>query len=299
MSDLRDPWRVSLHGGHSGEFCDHAVGKLRDVIQAAVDGGLVVFGVSEHAPRTEPHLLYDKEVEMGWTVQTIVDMFDAYDAKLPALIAEFADRITVLRGFEAEVVPGATWLDDMQTIRARGYEFVVGSVHHLHEISLDGPDELFVEILSKSDGLENAAIAYYEAVADMIERFRPEVVGHLDLIRKNGHRHGDCATPTIRKAAMRALDAAADTGAILDLNVAAYTKGLPTPYPDVWLVEAAQQRGVPFCFGDDSHGPEQVGRAIDQGRAYLLDCGVTTITTLDRQDGQPDGPIVHRVIPLA
>ena len=32
-------YRVSLHGGHSGEFCDHAEGSLRDTIEAAITFG--------------------------------------------------------------------------------------------------------------------------------------------------------------------------------------------------------------------------------------------------------------------
>lgn len=294
MTDASAPWRVSLHGGHSGEFCDHAVGTLHEVLDAAVRRGFAVYGVSEHAPRTAPHLLYDEEHRRGWTVETVVGLFDAYCDALPPLVHAFADRLTVLRGFELEVVPGATWLKDMQAIRERGFDFVVGSVHHLHEISLDGPDELFVEILAKSGGLEAASVAYYEAVEDMIRRFEPDVIAHLDLIRKNGHRHGDCATPPAREAALRCLDAAADTGGILDLNVAAFRKGLATPYPEPWLIAAAKERGVPFCFGDDSHGPAQVGANIDRGRTYLLENGVSSITTLDRVDGA----IVRREIPL-
>src|SRR5438045_1413741 len=37
-------WRVSLHGGHSGEFCDHAEGTLREILTAAVAAGYHTFG---------------------------------------------------------------------------------------------------------------------------------------------------------------------------------------------------------------------------------------------------------------
>jgi len=45
-----EPWRVSLHGGHSGEYCDHAEATLREMLEAAVQYGYQTFGVSEHAP---------------------------------------------------------------------------------------------------------------------------------------------------------------------------------------------------------------------------------------------------------
>ncbi len=36
MSNLI-PWKVSLHGGHSGQFCDHAKGSLREIVEAAIE----------------------------------------------------------------------------------------------------------------------------------------------------------------------------------------------------------------------------------------------------------------------
>lgn len=295
MTPGAPPWRVSLHGGHSGQFCDHAVGQLREVLDAAVAADMAVFGTSEHVPRSLPHLLYEDEVRMGWTIDTLAEKFDAYADLSAELIDEYADRLTVLRGFELEVVPEATWFDEMTGYRDRGFDFVVGSVHHVDEILIDGPTPLFERAMEGRGGLEPLAVAYYEAIADMALRFRPDVVGHLDLVRKNGHRYGDVTTAPVRAAALRALDAVAEAGAILDLNVAAFRKGLPTPYPDRWLVAEAVERGVPFCFGDDSHGPEQVGAGLERGRDYLLECGVGSITALDRVDGE----IVRRTVALA
>lgn len=42
----------------------------------------------------------------------------------------------------------------------------------------------------------------------MIEALKPEVVGHLDLVRKNGHLYGALDTPPIRKAAEQTLEVA-------------------------------------------------------------------------------------------
>ena len=51
-------YRVSLHGGHSGEFCNHAEGALRDTIEAAIAFGYHTFEVSEHARRDEARFLH-------------------------------------------------------------------------------------------------------------------------------------------------------------------------------------------------------------------------------------------------
>ena len=104
------PWRISLHGGHSGQYCDHAVGTLAEVLEAACDKQFAVFGVTEHAPRTEP-FLYDEERQMGWDAAHLDRLFQQYVAELDAYVTAHNGPTHILRGFEAEVVPEAKYLD--------------------------------------------------------------------------------------------------------------------------------------------------------------------------------------------
>ena len=281
------PWKVSLHGGHSGKFCEHAEGELRAVLEAAVAAGYHTFGVSEHAPRRQERFLYPTEREKGYTVERLAEEFDAYAQAVAKLAEEFADRLVVLRGFEVEVVPASSYRDEMLEHRRRyGFEYMVGSVHYVDEIAIDGEPSEFERVLSEAGSLEALAIRYYQSVAEMVEALQPEVVGHLDLIRKNAPRAAVLNTPAIRDAAEQALDAIAKHNGILDLNTAGYRKGLGSPYPAPWLVRRAHERRIGFCFGDDSHGPDQVGAGLDEARQYLLDNGVGQVSILTREDGK-------------
>ena len=97
-------WMTSLHGGHSGEFCDHAEGTLLEILDMAVRRGCSTYGVSEHAPRVTPELLYDEERAMGWTNETLLKLFEAYAERVDALAKQFQGRLTVLCGFESEAM---------------------------------------------------------------------------------------------------------------------------------------------------------------------------------------------------
>jgi histidinol-phosphatase (PHP family) len=289
------PWKVSLHGGHSGRFCEHAVGELQHVLEAAAAAGYHTFGVSEHAPRSQERFLHPTEREKGYDIPQLHAEFEAYAKAIDHLAGEFADRLVVLRGFEAEVIPTAGYRDEMLGIRERfGFDYMVGSVHYVDETSIDGPKTDFETVLARSGGLERAAVKYYEAVAEMVEALRPEVVGHLDLIRRNAEPDAKLDTPAIRKAAGLALEAVHAYGCILDLNTAGYRKGLGSPYPAPWLLRQAHEMGIGFCFGDDSHGPHQVGEGVEKARDYLLENGVNTVTVLTREDGA----VVRRVVAL-
>jgi histidinol-phosphatase (PHP family) len=301
-------WRVSLHGGHSGEFCDHAQGTLREMLEAAVTAGYHTFGVSEHVPRPDP-FLYPEERARGWTAEKVADDFNRYTIAISALAEEFADRMVVLRGFEAEVVPTASYAAEIREIRGRtlpggrpAFDYFVGSVHFVEEQQIDGPPENYVKAVEVCGGIEALAVRYYDTIAEMVEALRPDVVGHLDLIKKNllaaGYAPNALETPAVHAAVDRALTAIRAASGILDLNTAGWRKGLGEPYPAPWLVRRAHEMEIPFCFGDDSHRPADVGAGVDAARAYLLANGVDSVTVLTREADRLYGPIIRRAVSL-
>ena len=289
------PWRISLHGGHSSAFCDHADDPLEAIVEAAVAAGCPTYGIAEHAPRVEPHRLYKEERELGWDVATLDRLFTEYAATLDRLTAEYEDRITLLKGFEAEVVPEDNYAEVMLGYKERlGFEYMAGSVHWVAGHIIDYRPEHFEAAIKACGGLEPCAIRYYETAAQMIAALKPDVVAHFDLIRKMAPSEESVATPKVRAAAMEAMDLVRQHGLILDINTAALRKGGTTPYPAPWLLEAARDMGIACCFGDDSHRVSEVAFAFDEARQYLLAHGIRHITTLRREAsglGRVDVPL--------
>ena len=291
-------WKISLHGGHSGEFCEHAEGTLRGMLEAAVTAGLQVYGVTEHAPHTEARFLTEEEKAKGIDIARLQRNFSDYTRSVNALATEFADRLTVLRGYEAEIVPTATYRAQMlgyreQTLpdhpQKRAFDYCVGSVHYVDEIVIDYTREHYRKAVEFCGGFEAFVVRYYSEVVKMVTTLEPNVVGHLDLYKRfakaAGYGEEAMRTPRIRAVALVALEAIRASGAILDLNTAGWRKGLGEPYPAPWLVQEANRMGIPFCFGDDSHKPADVGAGIESGRDYLRANGVSEITSLMRVAG--------------
>jgi histidinol-phosphatase (PHP family) len=286
MMNTSNGWRVSLHGGHSGEFCDHGHGTLRQNIEAAVEFGYHTFGVAEHAPRSEARFLFPEETAQGWSVAKIRRDFDRYSHALRALADEFKDRLTVPRGFEAEMVPRARYVDDMLRLREKyKFDYIVASVHWVGDIIIDYNEYEYRRAVNASGGAEALNVRYYEALAEMVQALRPEVVGHLDVIRKYAAPGDPFDTPPIREAVGHALRVIKSSGAILDINTAPYRKGKSEPFPGEWIIDTVRELELDVCFGDDSHGPSDVGAGLEQARAYLLQHGFRAVTYLAR-DGQ-------------
>jgi histidinol-phosphatase (PHP family) len=292
---MTDPWKISLHGGHSGDFCEHGNDTLRGMLDAAVSFGYSTFGVTAHSPAVDPKFLYEEEVEAGLGVGDVAQTFNEYASTCAEFVDEYSDRIEVLVGAEVEIVPESSFADQAAKIkRDSRIDYLVGSVHWVDEIPFDTTRSDFEKAVANRDGLKPFALRYYELLGEMIDQVKPEVVGHFDLPLLFAEGAPELESPAVKNTVATVLEKASAAGCILDLNVGALAKGLATPYPAPWIVQLAAYIGVPFCLGDDSHSIAQVGAGIAEGREYLLGLGVETITKLSRRHGA----IVQEVVAL-
>ncbi|MDA0351692.1 MAG: histidinol-phosphatase [Chloroflexi bacterium] len=290
------PWRVSMHGGHSSEGSSHGRSTLTEILETAVARGMVTYGVSNHAPPSAERFLYDDERAAGLDLAGRRAQFEVYAAASAAAVDTFAGRLEVLRGFEMEVVPTASYVTEMQELRQRhGFDYAVGSVHHVEELPIDVSPALFDEAAARCGGLEGLLVRYYQRVTEMVIALRPEVVAHFDLPRLFAEGDPAHAAAGPRTAASEALRVIADQGALLEVNTAGFRKGLRGAYPAPWVVEEARDLGIALTFSDDSHHVDHVAADLEKARAYLLAYRVRTIGSLGRAT---DGLIERREIPL-
>jgi histidinol-phosphatase (PHP family) len=288
-------WRISLHGGHSSAYCDHADDPLDTLVSAAVEAGFHTYGITEHAPRFRNEDLYAEELELGWTVETLLSQFEAYAAELDRLVQTHAHHLHLLKGFEAEVIPAESYKEKMLHLKnTLNFDYMVGSVHYVHEISIDYTQAHFEDALDRCGGLEKLAQAYYEHVQIMVEDLKPDIVGHFDLIRKLAGPAAELESPDVLRAAENALETIRETGCIVDVNTSPLRKGAPYPYPSPVFMKMIRHKNIPLSFGDDSHAAAHVGAGLPEARKYLLDHGIRLITNLVRVGGR----IEKECIPL-
>ena len=278
------PW-FSYHSGHSGEFCGHAKDDLAAVIESAIAAGFTHYGLSEHCPRYRPEDLYAEEIDAGLDPAALLSTFTRYAQHALSLRERYADRIEVLVGFETERLPPDRWAEQMRAIRASApFEYVVGSVHDVGGRYVDYKPELTAQIAADLGGREALHIAYFEAVADLVQTLRPEVVGHIDLVRKFD---GPDATfsPRALRHAERALEAVLACSAVLDVNCGAHRRNLSPVYPLPPILKRAREMGIGVTLGDDSHGANTVGVGLADCLRAIADAGYREVHYLARRDG--------------
>lgn len=273
----------SYHGGHSGQFCDHANSTLVEVIETAIDRGFTHYGLSEHCPRYRQQDLYPGEEKLG--VDGLARQFEAYVEQAFKLREVYADRIELLIGFETEKMPPDTWLDQMSAIRkAHPFDYIVGSVHDLDGCWIDYSAQATEALKTELGGIEALQIAYFRSATDMVQRLRPDVVAHLDLIRKYEPAGFEFSTPVLREIDLL-LEAIKAYGGILDVNCAAFRNGYGPVYPLPDILKRARYMGIRVTLGDDSHGVETVGVGLAQSVATIGAAGFDSIAYLTRAEG--------------
>jgi len=270
------PKNVSVHGGNSGTFCSHAEDTLEKVVERYIELNFEWICLTEHMPTESISHLPVEEAKAGFDIISLQQRFGRYFQEARRLADLHRDRIDILVGFETEVYSG--YEDEVAKLIARfNPDMIVGSVHHLHDVLFDGTVEDYQRAVVLSGGIEALYCDYFDAQFELIETFRPAVVGHFDLIRIHDTNYlKRWEVPAIRDRAVRNLEQIKALGLILDLNVRALAKGAVEPYVSTPWLEIAIQEGIAIVSGDDSHGVASVGMYIDVGINQLVARGSST-----------------------
>ncbi|NNG02074.1 MAG: histidinol-phosphatase [Desulfobacteraceae bacterium] len=267
---------VSIHGGHSRQFCMHAENTLEEVVRAYIEKGFSWVGITEHMPPPRDEFIYPDESAAGLGTADLVNRFADYIRTGRALQKKYADRIRLFVGMETETCTGAR--ESIPELKARFRpDYLVGSLHHVNDIPFDLGPESYAHAARSEGGLDQLYCRYFDEQYEMLELHAPDVVGHFDIIRmfdpdyRRRFENGD-----IRQRVRRNLETIRDLGAILDFNVRPLLKGQSEPYVTASILKTALSLGIPAVPGDDSHGVDSVGVNVQNGIEILAGLGFNT-----------------------
>ena len=243
-------------------LCQHAKGTPLDYLKKAQSLGLEEICFTDHAPAP---CGYDPTNRMQLAQHT------QYRDMIQDLISSRPSRSsppTILFGTEADYYAGCQdFLTDW--LPAQDFDLVLGSVHYIGDWGFDDPAQI--------DGWKNADITrtwqqYFQLLIQLAQTGLYDVVAHLDLPKKFGHR-----PPPADLSAMAtpALDAIATASMAIDINTCGLRRPADEIYPSASILKMACQRNIPITFGSDAHDPDDVGSAFDQALILAREAGYT------------------------
>lgn len=241
--------------------CGHARGTPAEYVAAAQAVGLLAIGCADHLPLLPEH---DPELSME------ACELDGYVAEVQGLKERYPGF--VLLGIEADY-RRATVDEVRALLESRPFDYVIGSVHHLGDWGFDDP-----RTVERYDGVDIDAMwaEYFELVGAAAETGLFTILGHLDLVKKFGHR----ATRPLEAELDRLLGRIAEAGIAVEINTAGLHKPVGEAYPSPEILRRLREADIPITFGSDAHRPEEVGRDFARAAALARGAGYDSFATL-------------------
>lgn len=264
---MADYKKSSVHC-HS-TMCD-GKNTLQDMASAACAQGLTTLGFTGHS-----YTQRDREYCMSpsRTAQ--------YKATIAKLKTEYKGKVDILCGIEWDILS-----EDKRT----GYDYWIGSAHHLYgkntgkyyEIDFR-PQDLWDCINDDFDADPLAAVEAYFAEVEKVAALKPDILAHIDLIKKlnaNGEFF-DEESPRYKAAALKALQAAKANDCLLEVNTGGVYRGYRKDfYPGSWLLGEWQKMGGKVIITSDSHDINSLTYGFDEAAAAIKAAGFTGVQVL-------------------
>ena len=246
-------------------WCDGSC-SAREMVEAALAAGFKELGFSSHA-------MFPLSLDGYLSPERAAD----YAREIGSLKAEFADRISIRLGVEADFVKGVA-SPDRAVYAGMGVEYVIGSIHFVmppgavaleDAVAVDMSPENLREGIDRAYGgdVRSYVHDYFAQEREMALNCDFDIVGHPDLVRKfNGRmklfdEDADWYLGEIEATA----DAIARSGRIAEVNTGAISRGwMSDAYPSSLFRELLKSRGVRMILSSDAHAAGAIDCAFDR-----------------------------------
>jgi histidinol-phosphatase (PHP family) len=258
-------------------FCD-GKGDVETFCRAAWEKGLSAIGFSAHAPLTKKTGLTS-----DWHLSD--DRLGEYIDAVNAARRRWEGKLPVYLGLEIDYIKGLIGPAD-RDYQSLGLDYSIGSVHYIlppdggEPFTVDGPREEFERDAARHFSGDGEALAetYWDAVGGMISAGGFDILGHLDIIRKNnpGGEYFDLRGDRYRGGIRTIAPLAARSGGVVEVNTGGLNRGTTTePYPSLDLLRLLREHRAPVTITADAHEPAHLGGRYDTAREVLLQAGYT------------------------
>ncbi len=265
---------------HAHTYFSDGIGTPQEYVAQALAEGFTQYGFSDHAPIPLRDMGSMKLAELAEYSQVIGELKQAY-----------ADRIHLYKSLEVDYIPGVMNVDSPHILEAN-LDYTIGAVHYVDYLpdgqpwSFQRPNPVFEQGINTIFGGSTRRMVerYYTLVREMVTAHPPDVVAHLDRIKRrnlNG-RYWDEHTDWYVAAVEETLEAIAGASCIMEVNTRGiYLDETEATYPTDWIVARAHTRGIRLQVNSDAHRREHISGGFREAYDVLRDIGVEQVHLYD------------------
>ena len=246
-------------------FCD-GMNTPEEIVLAALKKGFTAIGFSGHG-------------ETGFHTNYCMKDTAGYIAEIRRLRTKYGKDIQIYIGVEEE---------SFGSVNRAEFDYIIGASHYLQKggkyYPVDSSLDYFKKCFDVFDGDVIAlAESYYQAFCAYIQKRKPDVIGHFDLITKFDEvgNFGILENEDYQKVAVRYAVEAAKSGCIFEVNTGAISRNVRTaPYPSAQLLHALKKVDARMILSSDSHQADTLDFGFEEAKLLLKDIGFQELYTL-------------------
>lgn len=240
---------------------------MHEYVEAAIAAGIQEIGFSDHIPM---YWLPEEQRDPGIAMPM---------AELPEYVEDVLrlrerySEIPIRLGIEADFIPGREE-ELKKLLEPYPWDYVIGSVHFIGDWGFDDPSTVnryadwdISELYAKFFTLERLAA----------ESGLFDILAHLDLIKKFGHRPSN----DLQRLYEDMAGVVAEAGVAIELSTAGLRKPVQEVYPHPSLLKACCERRVPLVISSDAHSPQEVAWGFADARELAIQTGYRSVVRFE------------------
>jgi|SRR5690625_231898 len=254
------PKLFDLHTHHYR--CGHAEGSIEEYVQAAIERGIEIIGISDHSP-----FFHYEEEQPYPNVSMGKSDLENYIKEVLHIKEKYKNNIEVLLGMESD------FFSDYIEVYSKYYEkfpfdYIIGSIHYVNGLNIFDKQRWIG--MTKKQILETKE-NYYNLIGQSAKCGLFQIMGHIDAMKGNYPEFSKFKTEVVENT----LKLIADYEIAIEVNTSGNTKECGGWYPAVDVLERAFYYGVDVTFGSDAHNPNRVGEELNLVINRLKEIGFT------------------------
>ena len=252
-------------------YCDGKSTIEENIIQA-IDKKFISLGFSGHSH-------FDKDTCSMSEENTVKYLEDLKKYK-----NIYKDKIQIYIGIEGDYYSNL----NKETDEEMELDYRIGSVHYINDndnnyFPIDMSKKTFNEAIKHFGNLKEVIYRYYDNVIKMIETQKPDIIGHLDLVRKYNlnKEYFTEEEDWYTKKVDEVIEVIAKNGNIVEVNTKIMNKNnLDAHYPNKNTIRKLLNKNIPLTINSDAHNACNIDHCYIEAAEELKKLGVQSIKIL-------------------
>ncbi|NGX56865.1 MAG: Histidinol-phosphatase [Candidatus Anoxychlamydiales bacterium] len=237
---------------------------IDDIIKEAINLNLDEVGISDHfhIPKKNGYV-FQSDMEINKLDRYVKDVLKYKNLKKPK----------VKLGLEVEYVK-ETLEEFKAIIKKYPFDYLIASIHLVNKIIVVDENSY-----KPKNFTTDIMIEYWIKIKELAKSKAFDIIGHIDLYKKHGHKPQVELDNYIEDA----LNAIKDAGMSVEVNTSGFFFPCKEQYPSIEILKKIKEKDISVLINADAHHPSNLIREFKKARQILKKIGFEKLAKYNKR----------------